>query len=58
MTDAEQVIVDSLRERLANALIDAERSHDTAMNSYGAGYDRGVVDTLKAILTDITSVDH
>jgi len=51
-------IISRLEERLANAVIDAERSHDIAMNSYGAGYDCGVVDTLRTILTDITGALH
>ena len=47
-------ILSGIRERLANAMIDAARSHDKDPNSYGAGYDAGSVDALRAILADIT----
>lgn len=42
-----------LRERLADAEQDADSSHATAMNSYGAGFDAGVVAVLTAIITDM-----
>ena len=47
-------ILNGIRERLANACIDAARSHDKAPTSYAAGYDAGSVDALRAILADIT----
>lgn len=44
-------IRDELNERLISAQATAEESHKLAMNSYGAGYDRGFVDALtEAIL--------
>ena len=47
-------ILSGIRERLANAMIDAARSHDQDQTSYAAGYDAGSVDALRAILADIT----
>lgn len=47
-------ILSRLRERISGAEGDAERSHKAAMNSYGAGYDRGFADALKEVLTEIT----
>lgn len=40
-------------EQLENAERDAKESHKVAMNSYGAGYDRGMADALKNILDEI-----
>lgn len=39
-------IRDELSDRLRQAQAEAEESHKSAMNSYGAGYDRGFVDAL------------
>ena len=47
-------IIDSLRERKADADRDAAESHKAAMNSYGAGYDRGFADAIKEVLSEIT----
>lgn len=47
-------IVLYIRDRLIDAKIDANESHKLAMNSYGAGYDAGVVYALEEILTEIT----
>lgn len=54
MPTTKNIIIKRLRERLADAKIDANESHKLAMNSYGAGYDAGVVYTLEEILTEIT----
>lgn len=35
-----------MRERESEAEVEARESHKTAMNSYGAGYERGYVDAL------------
>jgi hypothetical protein len=47
-------IIASLRERISDAEREASGSHAAAMNSYGAGYDRGFADALKEVLTEIT----
>lgn len=52
MTDTETTI---LQERLAEAEQEAAESHRDAMNSYGAGYDRGYADALKWVLNDLPS---
>lgn len=39
-----------LKYELKDAEEEAVDSHDLAMNSYGAGYDRGYVDWLKTAL--------
>ena len=46
-------ILDSIRDRLEAAKRQADLSHKIAMNSYGAGYDRGVVDTLREIRNEL-----
>lgn len=47
-------LLEKMRDRLDDAEHDAGESHKVAMNSYGAGYDRGFADAIKEILTDIT----
>jgi hypothetical protein len=47
-------ILESLLERIADAEREALESHKAAMNSYGAGYDRGFADALKELLAEIT----
>lgn len=47
-------IIEELHERLDDAEREARESHKVAMNSYGAGYDRGFADAIKEILTSIT----
>ena len=49
--------ISELRERLDEALVSANEnaadSHKVAMNSYGAGFDCGWRDALRAILNTI-----
>lgn len=47
-------IIGDLRDRLAAAESDAQESHKEAMNSYGAGYDRGFADAIQQIIIEIT----
>lgn len=47
-------LLESLRETLADAEDEASQSHRAAMNSYGAGYDRGYADAIKFMLEEIT----
>lgn len=51
-------ILEDLRERLSDAEREAKESSAAAMNSYGAGYDRGFADALKEILTSITGDEN
>ena len=43
-------IWEELKDDLDIAEVEAAESHKEAMNSYGAGYDRGFVDGLKRAL--------
>lgn len=47
MTNTE--ILTELDERITDAERDVRESHKIAMNSYGAGYDRGFVSALREI---------
>lgn len=47
-------ILEDIRERFAEAKQEAVESHKAAMNSYGAGYDRGYADALGELLEQIT----
>jgi hypothetical protein len=47
-------ILERLRDKIGDAEEEAAESHKAAMNSYGAGYDRGYADALKEMLADIT----
>lgn len=42
-------------ERLAEAEEEARESHGAAMNSYGAGYDRGYADALRWVLDELAA---
>lgn len=48
-----RIYLDWLRERLTEANSEAQESHRAAMNSYGAGYDRGYADALQEALTQL-----
>lgn len=54
MPTAKNLIAKHLRERLVDAEEDAKESHRIAMNSYGAGYDRGYAVAIRATIADIT----
>lgn len=47
-------ILSDLRDRISDATRDAMESSKAAMNSYGAGYDRGYLDALTEIFASIT----
>lgn len=50
-------LIQDIKERLAEAKVEAAESHKAAMNSYGAGYDAGRVATLRELLISITGDD-
>ncbi len=45
-----QQVRESLDERIPQARQEAAASHKAAMDSYGAGYDRGYLDALEELL--------
>jgi len=47
-------ILADLRDRIEDAEQDARESHLEAMNSYGAGFDRGYADALMELWESIT----
>lgn len=47
-------ILADLRERIEDAEVEAQESHVAAMNSYGAGFDRGYADALREFWQSIT----
>jgi hypothetical protein len=50
-------ILERLRERLAEAKVDAEDSHKIDMNSVGAGYDVGYAQAIQDTITELTGDD-
>lgn len=56
--DAMNSILERLREQIEDAEIGAKESHKAAMNSYGAGFDRGYADALKDLWRDITGDEY
>lgn len=46
-------LLEHLRDKIEDAEAEAQESHKAAMNSYGAGFDRGYADALKEVLNEI-----
>lgn len=51
-------ILTRLRIKIDDAEMDARESHSEAMNSYGAGFDRGYADALKELWQEITGDEY
>ena len=51
-------ILADLRDRIEDAEEEAQESHREAMNSYGAGFDRGYASALKDLWQSITGDEY
>jgi len=47
-----KAILERFREKLIDVEQEARESHKLAMNSYGAGYDRGFADAIREVLSE------